>query len=315
MGGVGGDVAPRMVGKKKGARKAPEPFFFRANSNGCIEYWQTNLVPNYYELDNFQVRTPTDILGQHIHLVKFDVLASDGATNGFNYEDGTLAPEEVQERVNAINANGGLQTTGGPQILPLVAPVFFCDKVNGALADHPELFDKYCNTDKTKGPIGLWVGAQTTIQRWWADPLLNNPVAGKQTDRTLRTVFTHDHFVPSTHQQAGLYAGLLVEPNGSTWTMPDPNDPNNTITMGERGKSLPGPADGGPTSWQANILAGADSFREFALELEDEQIGFLATSKATPGGSPGGCSTPQECNLINFGWFDNQKKVVNPPLL
>ena len=33
-------------------------------------------------------------------------------------------------------------------------------------------------------------------------------------DRTLRTVFTHDHFGPSTHQQAGLYAGLVVEPQG-----------------------------------------------------------------------------------------------------
>ena len=55
-------------------------------------------MPNYYELDNFQVRTPTDILGQHIHLVKFDVTSSDGAGNGFNYEDGTFSPDEVRER-------------------------------------------------------------------------------------------------------------------------------------------------------------------------------------------------------------------------
>ena len=54
-------------------RKPPEPLFFRANSGDCIEYWLTNLVPNEYKLDDFQVRTPTDILGQHIHLVKFDV--------------------------------------------------------------------------------------------------------------------------------------------------------------------------------------------------------------------------------------------------
>ena len=68
-----------------------EPLFFRANSTELIEFWHTNLVPNYYELDDFQVRTPTDILGQHIHLVKFDVTSSDGAGNGFNYEDGTLS--------------------------------------------------------------------------------------------------------------------------------------------------------------------------------------------------------------------------------
>ena len=76
-----GDVVPTLFGNDQMSvpQKAPEPFFFRANSGDCIEYWHTNLVPKYYELDDFQVRTPTDILGQHIHLVKFDVTSSDGA--------------------------------------------------------------------------------------------------------------------------------------------------------------------------------------------------------------------------------------------
>jgi hypothetical protein len=67
-------------------------------------FQHTNLTPHFYELDDFQVRTPTDIMGQHIHLVKFDVTSSDGAGNGFNYEDGTFAPGEVLERIAAINA-------------------------------------------------------------------------------------------------------------------------------------------------------------------------------------------------------------------
>ena len=62
------DVADFLDGTR-----APEPLFFRAHSNDCIEYHHTNLVPQDYELDDFQVRTPTDIIGQHIHLVKFDV--------------------------------------------------------------------------------------------------------------------------------------------------------------------------------------------------------------------------------------------------
>ena len=53
----------------------------------------------------------------------------------------------------------------------------------------------------------------TTVQRWYADNVVNN--LGE--DRTLRTVFTHDHYGPSTHQHPGLYAGLVVEPKGSTW--------------------------------------------------------------------------------------------------
>ena len=42
-------------------------------------------MPNYYELDAFQVRTPTDIIGQHIHLPKWDLSATDGSGNGWNY--------------------------------------------------------------------------------------------------------------------------------------------------------------------------------------------------------------------------------------
>ena len=38
------------------------------------------------------MRTPTDIIGQHIHLPKWDLTTTDGAANGWNYEDGTLSP-------------------------------------------------------------------------------------------------------------------------------------------------------------------------------------------------------------------------------
>src|SRR5207247_5101295 len=91
-----------------GGKKPPEPLFFRATNNDVIEYWHTNLVPAYFELDDFEVRTPTDILGQHIHLVKFDVMTSDGAANGFNYEAGTFSPEEGPGRIASINSAGGL---------------------------------------------------------------------------------------------------------------------------------------------------------------------------------------------------------------
>ncbi len=71
--------------------RPPEPFVLRLNTLECAEYWHTNLVPHVYELDDYQVRTPTDIIGQHIHLVKFDVTSSDGSGNGFNYEGAQLS--------------------------------------------------------------------------------------------------------------------------------------------------------------------------------------------------------------------------------
>ncbi len=247
-----GDVEATKLGKR-----APEPFFFRANTGDCITFHHTNLVPKYYELDDFQVRTPTDIMGQHIHLVKFDVTSSDGAGNGWNYEDGTFSPEEVIDRIHAIRRQNGCtgldkgDTRDGSFTCPVARP-------------HPTL--------------GV-VGAQTTVQRWYADETLNNN--GK--DRTLRTVFSHDHFGPSTHQQTGLYSGLVVEPQGSQW-----RDSESGVVFG--GAGIAPRADGGPTTWRADILTAdrTQSYREFLFEFADYQLayeaggGIDAAGKAVP---------------------------------
>jgi hypothetical protein len=247
------DVTPTTSGARP-----PEPFFFRANSDDdFIEYWHTNLVPNYYEVDAFQVRTPTDILGQHIHLVKFDVTSSDGAANGWNYEDGTLSPQEVQEIHHAITNGGSWQHCAGcttnlrPPQLP---PALICS-------------GSPLPTQCKQSSAVNWFGAQTTIQRWYADPFRDND--GQ--DNTVRTVFTHDHFGPSTHQQAGLYAGLLVEPKGSKW-----RNPETGAFFG--GAGVAGRPDGGPTSWRADIITApaADSYREFALEFQDFTLAYAA---------------------------------------
>lgn len=225
--------------------RPPEPLFFRANSGDCITYHHANLVPKVYEQDDFQVRTPTDVIGQHIHLVKFDVMAADGAGNGFNYEDGTLSPEEVLGRIGAINAVGGLRTAPGSPFRTALAPVA-----------HPF--------------FGV-PGARTTVQRWYADDVTNNV----GTDRTLRTVFTHDHYGPSTHQQVGLYAGLVIEPKGSTWRDQDTGAPFGTRF------------DGGPTSWRADIIPSniQDAYREFLLEFADFQLAY--TEEGKPVNPPG----------------------------
>jgi hypothetical protein len=225
--------------------RSPEPFFFRANSGDCVTFSATNLMPGNLNLDDFQIFTPTDTVGQHIHLVKFDVTASDGAGNGWNYEDGTFSADEVRERIDANNA---YQTAiGGSQFL--------------TAKTHPRL---------GAGTGGAWLGAQTTIQRWWADPLVNT--SGQ--DRTIRTVFTHDHFGPSSHQHHGLYGALVVEPTGSSW-------------KALNGQTLGGRADGGPTSFAANIITPvtSKSFREFNLAFADFAIVY--TKGLQPVNPPG----------------------------
>jgi len=303
------DVKPTFAGVRP-----PEPLFFRANSDDCITYWLTNLVPNIYELDDFQVRTPTDVLGQHIHLVKFDVQASDGAANGWNYEDGSFSPDEVRERIRAIRRHNGCAGNewqgGDPRDGTFVCPV---------LEPHP-FFGAGPITPRTPG--GAFLGAQTTVQRWYADDVLNL----QNEDRTLRTVFTHDHFGPSTHQQAGLYAGLVVEPKGSSW-----RDPETGGIFGNR-------FDGGPTSWRADILTASvsESYREFMLEYADFQLAYEAGSHDLPLGEGRGPTFPNEwactgptlsASAICAGQqpgdgagvgvagrgFDNRRASINPP--
>ena len=172
-----------------------EPFFFRALSGECIEFRHTNELPKDLELDDFQVKTPTDTIGQHIHLVKFDVTSSDGSGNGWNYEDGTLAPDEILARRCAAQAAGSTFNPAWGSRAPTKAE---CDMTNVwrlPLSTHRDLF-------------------QTTVQRWFADPMLTSTEGGGLlVDRTMRTVFSHDHFGPSSIQQHGFYTALLIEPS------------------------------------------------------------------------------------------------------
>lgn len=227
--------AVRQNGFSPQVSASEAPFFFRALSGECIEFRHTNELPKDLELDDFQVKTPTDTIGQHIHLVKFDVTASDGSGNGWNYEDGTFAPDEIAARLCAWSespdpvaaaeakgillgladkvraaqtpASGQTKAAGGPKLAP---DTDFCDW--GPVATHD-----VWRLKRDEYPFLF----QTTIQRWFADPILSNVrhprddrvAAGKadRVDRTLRTVFSHDHFGPSSIQQHGFYTALLIE--------------------------------------------------------------------------------------------------------
>lgn len=233
-----------------------EPFFFRAASGECIEFKHQNRTHKELELDDFQVATPTDTIGQHIHLVKFDVTSSDGSGNGFNYEDGTLARGAVEERIKAANALGGARDQETRR------------KLSPGKTLDGESIEAY----------------QTTIQRWFADPLLtvnaekdaNNMHAMHKAerpdmpcptdpdkeclDRTLRTVFTHDHFAPSSIQQHGFYSALLIEPAESEWFKPD-----GTSLADEKGQAVGSKAMiVGAKDWLTH-----ENHREFALAVAD----------------------------------------------
>jgi hypothetical protein len=270
------DVVPTI-----NKERPPEPFVLRMNTFDCTQYIHSNVVPKSYELDDYQVRTPTDVIGQHIHLPKWDLTAADGAANGWNYEDGTLSPGMVREYIEAINKWQTLETAvvvdveGNPVANSEGTELAPDNKLLVALA-HPFFAGK-----EPAGAEGDWLGARSTIQRWFSDPVVN--VQG--VDRGLGIIFTHDHYGPSTHQQVGLYATVLTEPAGSKWV----HNATGTELYTRTGSNPED--DGGPTSWQAAILTGDDgiggyncgdvecglveSHREFFFQFADFQHAYM----------------------------------------
>ncbi|MBI5905087.1 MAG: hypothetical protein HZB86_06000 [Deltaproteobacteria bacterium] len=334
------DVAP-IIRKNK----APEPLVMRLNTFDCGIYHHSNLVPEVYEMDDYQVRTPTDIIGQHIHLPKWDLTTTDGAANGWNYEDGTLSPGAVQERIHAINA---YNTT--PGIAPVAALAGGGPVVTSAGHTVPSTGILHEEAHPYFGPVAAalggafperWAGARTTTQRWFADPVVN----AEGVDRGLGIIFTHDHYGPSTHQQIGLYATVLAEPANSLWKH---NETGVQLACADAvNPNLPGPSlaenkipcrwDGGPTSWQAQIVPRAplggvnvlaetiEPFREFYFEYTDFQhayeagiyVGADQDGLALPGTGPG--LPAQFANLGNPAFpaagtaADLFRFAINPP--
>ncbi len=329
-------------------QRPPEPLVMRFNTFDCGKILHTNLVPHEYELDDFQVRTPTDIIGQHIHLPKWDLTTGDGAANGWNYEDGALAPGIVRERIAAINhfnefaaachddPNDPFDEFGNCKIpagtlpgqlaeidLTGEAPIPTIDtgdagsEVAAGTTHLEALAHPFFKTVDGNPQTGLYNGARTVIQRILIDPIVNT--AG--IDRGLGLTFSHDHYGPSTFQQIGLYSTILAEPAGSTWV------------HNESGEELGTRHDGGPTTWQAAILppaiagdntVGAENVpdhREFYFEMSDFQHAYEpgVYVGATPDGIPVLTSIiqpdPFNARIATApALSDTWKMAVNPPL-
>ncbi|MCF6250551.1 MAG: hypothetical protein L3J75_04660 [Methylococcaceae bacterium] len=287
------------------------PFFFRANSGDCIEFYHTNRTHHNLELDDFQVKTPTDIIGQHIHLVKFDVTASDGSGNGFNYEDGTFSRGAIVERIKAAKGRTFNE--------------------NDSVTLHQPATDEF----------------QTTIQRWYVDPLLAKTskckkLAGQNKagwkndpacyDRTIRTVFTHDHFAPSSIQQHGFYSALLVEPRYAEMQHPDGTnmDAENKYTKCKPGQQPDGTFKSCAVGTQAMVIINDDgseyegekNYREFALAVADFALLYDNNKNAEPKGLKGyqqlSANKQQTFAQLNENlkhWQSQHGHPVDPPKL
>ncbi|MCM3408560.1 multicopper oxidase domain-containing protein [Metabacillus litoralis] len=77
-------------------RKEPEPLVLQISAGSCIRMNLTNRLPHILDGDAFQLVTRTYEVGFHIHFVKFDVLVTDGANVGWNYDSSVLPGETIR---------------------------------------------------------------------------------------------------------------------------------------------------------------------------------------------------------------------------
>ncbi|MCA1032564.1 multicopper oxidase domain-containing protein [Bacillus timonensis] len=80
----------------KAGRKPIEPLVFHAEAGTCIRINFTNRLPNVIQGNPFQLTGRTYECGVHVHFVKFDVLVSDGANVGWNYDSSVLQGETIR---------------------------------------------------------------------------------------------------------------------------------------------------------------------------------------------------------------------------
>jgi hypothetical protein len=129
-----------------------------------------------------------------------------------------------------------------------------------------------------------WLGAQTTIQRWYLDPLVDDQGSIARCELYSRTITLAINSPAS---------GSLRRSAGRTTRVDVDRQRRDTILT---------KTDGGPTSWQARIITRmpSDSYREFMLEFQDLQLAYRSTSIANPSDNP------------KQGWIDTAN-AINPP--
>ncbi|MEE9183167.1 MAG: hypothetical protein V3U39_01670, partial [Acidimicrobiia bacterium] len=232
------DVDAVVSGEKKLV-----PFFFRVNAGDCINFNLTNRLPNYFGYEDFMEIIQTNMVGEHIHLVKFDVNGSDGSTNGWNYQQAAFTEEQARfnEDVLAGTQYCGSDTFSG---LDLVS--------DGCRLPHPDTIDPLwvCGDEC---PMG-----QTLSARWYAD-------------YELRTVFTHDHHFPAEDQNRGYFGALVVEPAGMDVRDPFTGEWMQPINDPAHGPVCGSACEGTAVGTHLDIIGPSpnDDFREYSLAIQD----------------------------------------------
>ncbi len=93
--GITADGQAQTIPADRDATGEHEPLFVRAHHGDVIELTLTNSL-NSFPADHFDLAQLPVECALHVHLVKFDVLAADGSSTGWNYLSGASCREAVE---------------------------------------------------------------------------------------------------------------------------------------------------------------------------------------------------------------------------
>lgn len=233
-------------------QKPPEPLFIRVSQGDCVNFNLTNFLPNWFGGDAFVKLAQTNMMGGHIHLVKFDVLASDGSSNGWNYQQAAFTQLQTQFKNDVLAGTQSCTAdeAAGACRIPMEAGAGYQPQTSGA-----------------------WPG-QTLRERWYADS-------------ELRTVFTHDHHFAAVDQNRGQFGALLVEPANMNFRNPVTGQyyqPVSAAAPFSGATPCGGACIGDAAGTRMDIIGPGtkDDFREFGLAVQD----FVPLHRPAAWGNP-----------------------------
>jgi hypothetical protein len=179
-------------------RRKPEPFSPLLNVGDCVVHKVTNELPRLFGGNVFDRLQVTNEVSIHQHMVQFDVLTSDGAANGWNYDQG------------ADNFGGDRTIT-------------FRDFVSADVRTnsfHDHLFPNVHQDSGLFGGSSIHPAGCT-----FHDPVTGDPVTVGTIVDVRCTPTVDDHGNP-TDGEDYRNASLFVEDQVPMFQPEDPNDPN-----------------------------------------------------------------------------------------
>jgi FtsP/CotA-like multicopper oxidase with cupredoxin domain len=265
-----------------------ENLVLRANVHDCVDITFTSALQDIQE-NGFHSK-----VNMHIHLVQFDVQASDGVITGRNFEQSVRPVSRAKEvaNVSAAIAVGAtsfqvqdiapfLDATGQPKVgsmvgVGLTEPGFEEGKL--LAVDVPGKTVTLDRPFAKAHAAGEVAGYEFVHYRWYPDVELG-------------MVYWHDHVAGIRSWAHGLFGGLVVEPASSTWT-----DPRSGTAIKDGTDATRSNPYVDPHVLDIHVPGEAD-YREAVLALQDRNF-------VHQGGNGANDAAPPEAsfNLRNAPW-------------